>query len=67
MRGFDLPLEQQEAAREEYEDALACCARGQHPPHHVSFEWSYEGSLDVPNGTREFRVYRCSLCYAEWT
>lgn len=65
--GFDRVREQQESAREEYEDALARCARGEHPPEQVSFQWSYEGSPDVPNGTRDFKVYHCSLCYQEWT
>ncbi len=65
--GFDIPREQLEAGYEAYEDQLNKCARGEHSPQHVSFEWSYEGSLDVPNGTRDFKVYHCSFCHAEWT
>lgn len=67
LGGFPRVREQQEVAHDEYEDTLLKCSLGQHPEHCVSFEWSYEGSLDVPNGTRDFKVYHCSFCYQEWT
>lgn len=51
----------------EYEAVLQGCAQGWHPEGSIIEQWSYEGSLDVPNGTRDFKVKTCTFCGEEWT